>query len=224
MAENLQQNDTTAEPDSMEKIAKDFNIEETATQFREQAAPIRQEVQQPLRQQAVEQAPDPFDTDAHKAYLTRIAQGQNALETTLNAAMTKISAYEQRASREALEADIGKAVKAVNEIVDHPNPKLIEARLELEARDDPKFRTIWENRQKNPQALERALKVKANLFAEEFSVKVDPKLVTSQRALKLSQSQTATTTTKDPDANAAWENLTEEEFHQKWAQSVSGGY
>src|SRR6266481_5060707 len=110
MTEKLEQE--APEADSIEKITKDFGIEETATQFREQAAPIREA---PAKQEV----PDPFDTEAHKAYLARMAQGQSALEQTLTQAMTKISAYEQKASREALEADIGRAVKSVNEIVQH---------------------------------------------------------------------------------------------------------
>lgn len=212
-----QSNETTTEQDSIEKIAKDFNIEETAQTFRPQE-------QTNTTTEKPREVPDPLDTPAHKDYLSRLAQGQSALEQTLNQAMTKISAYEQKASRESLEADIGKAVKAVNEIVQHPNPKMVEVALELAAREDSKFKAIWDNRSKNPQALERALKVKANQLAEDFSVKVDPKLVASQRALKLSQSQTATTSTKEPDANSAWEGLSQEEFNQKWAQSVSGGY
>lgn len=219
-----QENVETPETDSMEKITKDFNIEDTATQFRQQVQPTHTEPQ-PQRQEPVKQeVPDPFDTEAHKAYLSRIAQGQSALEQTLTQAMTKISAYEQKASREALESDIGRAVKAVNEIVNHPNTKMVEVALELKARDDPKFKTIWDNRQKNPQALERALKVVGNQLAEDFSVRVDPKLVASQRALKLSQSQTATTTTKDPDANGEWDGLDQTDFQKKWNQMTSGGY
>jgi flagellar hook-basal body complex protein FliE len=222
MSETVQENQTP-ETDSMDKIVKDFNIEETATQFRSQVAPQSFEPPpQPVREPQKTEVPDPFDTEAHKAYLARMAQGQSALEQTLNQAMTKISAYEQKASREALESDIGRAVKVVNEIVQHPNPKMVEVALELAARDDPKFKTIWDNRAKNPQALERALKVKANQIAEEFSVKVDPKLVTSQRALKNSQSQTATTTTKEPDKDSEWEGLSEEEFQQRWARAVNG--
>lgn len=215
MTEELQQ--VAAEEDSIEKITKDFPIEETATQFRPQAQTTEQVTQtQPV--------PDPFDTEAHKAYLKNIADKGNALESTLTQAMTKISAYEQKASREALEADIDKAVTSVNEIVQHPNKKMVEVALELEARDDPKFKAIWDNRAKNPQALERALKVKANQLAESFSVKVDPKLVASQRALKNSQSQTATTTTKDPDGHPL-ENISDpDEFQRAWARSVSGGY
>lgn len=215
MTEELQQ--VAAEEDSIEKITKDFPIEETATQFRPQAQTTEQVTQtQPV--------PDPFDTEAHKAYLKNIADKGNALESTLTQAMTKISAYEQKASREALEADIDKAVTSVNEIVQHPNKKMVEVALELEARDDPKFKAIWDNRAKNPQALERALKVKANQLAESFSVKVDPKLVASQRALKNSQSQTATTTTKDPDGHPL-ENVSDpDEFQRMWARSVSGGY
>src|SRR5258708_9379293 len=106
MTEQTQQNQTTAEPDSMEKITKDFNIEETATQFRQQAQPATETQTQ---QRTVESPPDPFDTEAHKAYLSRMAQGQSALEQTLTQAMTKISAYEQKASRKPLESDTGRA-------------------------------------------------------------------------------------------------------------------
>ena len=87
---------------------------------------------------------------------------------------------------------------------------------------DPKLKAIWENRSRNPQALERALKVVAKEMQEKYSVRSDPDLVKSQRALKTSQQQMATTKTEEPDDG--WTGLSEEEFQTKWQRSVSGGY
>lgn len=218
--ENIQQTETVVEKeDSLDQITKDFGIEDQAQQFRQQVAPVKQE---PVQQFSPSNIPDPLDTEAHKAYLSKIEQNQSSLQQTLEKTIGTISAYEQKAQREALEADIGKAVKTVNEIVQHPKPRMVEVALELKAQEDPKFKAIWDNRQKNPQALERALKVVAKELQDDFSVKVDPDLVKSQRALKLSQQQTATTKKDEPED--AWSGLDEQEFSSKWNRAVSGGY
>lgn len=218
--ENIQQTDSAVEKeDSLDQITKDFGIEDQAQQFRQQVAPVKPEV--PPTPVAPANIPDPLDTEAHKAYLAKIEQNQSALQQTLEKTIGTISAYEQKAQREALEADISKAVKTVNEIVNHPKPKMVEVALELKAQEDPKFKAIWDNRQKNPQALERALKVVAKELAEDFSIKVDPDLVKSQRALKLSQQQTATTKKEEPDDGIPTDP---QEFAIWWNRSVSGGY
>jgi hypothetical protein len=219
--ENIQQTEQVVEKeDSLDQITKDFGIEDQAKEFRQQVAPVRQEVQQPQITQA--NIPDPLDTEAHKAYLAKIEQNQSSLQQTLEKTIGTISAYEQKAQRESLEADIAKAVKTANEIINHPKPKMVEVALELRAQEDKKFKAIWDNRQKNPQALERAIKIVAREIAEDFSIKVDPDLVKSQRALKLSQQQTATTKREEPENE--WSGLDEQEFSQKWNRMVSGGY
>ncbi len=220
--ENIQQTDEVVEKeDSLDQITKDFGIEDQAQQFRQQVAPVRQEVQQ-AQQVSPSNIPDPLDTEAHKAYLAKIEQNQSSLQHTLEKTIGTISAYEQKAQREALEADISKAVKTANEIINHPKPRMVEVALELRAQEDPKFKAIWDNRQKNPQALERAIKIVAKEIAEDFSIKVDPELVKSQRALKLSQQQTATTTRQEPEDK--WSGLDDAEFQREWAKAVSGGY
>ena len=206
--------------DSIDKIITDFNIEDTAKQFREQVAPQRIE---PQPQQRTEVIPDPLtDSDAHKAYLSNLASGQAALSQQLERTLGTISQFEANSRKAALESDIQKAVATVNEIVGHPKTRLIEAALEVEAQTDPKFKAIWDNRAKNPAALDRALKVKAKQLAEDFSFKVDPDLVRSQRALKTSQQQSYTTAKKEPGDE--WSGLDNDEFQKKWNQAISGGY
>ena len=219
MAENQVTETAPEKEDTIESITKEYGIEEQAQQFR-QSVPAKAEPAQ-VEKPSLESIPDPLDTEAHKAYMVRLSQGQTALQTTLDRAIGTISAYEQKTQREALEADIGKAVKTVVELTGL-DPELAEVGLELRAQKDPKLKAIWENRSRNPQALERALKVVAKEMQEKYSVRSDPDLVKSQRALKNSQQQMATTKTEEPDDG--WTGLSEEEFQTKWQRSVSGGY
>lgn len=137
--------------------------------------------------------PDPYDTEAHKAYLASLAQGTLATQQGLAEVARFLSQQQEREQKAALEQDISKAVTAVNEIVNHPKPKIIEAMLDAKARENPQFKALWNNRQRNPAAWSNALKVVAKEFASEFELKVDPKLVESQRALKASRQAMATT-------------------------------
>ena len=219
MAENQVTETAPEKEDTIDSITKEFNIESSVEQFR-QSMPANTEVRTE-HEIKPESIPDPLDTEAHKAYMTKIAQGQSSLQTTLDRAIGTISAYEQKAQREALEADIGKAVKTVVELTGL-DPELAEVGLELRAQKDPKIKAIWENRTRNPAALERALKVIAKDMSEKYSVRTDPDLMKSQRALKLSQQQSATTKTEEQDDG--WSGLSQEEFETKWARSISGGY
>ena len=120
-----------------------------------------------------------------------------------------------------LQADIGKAVETVNAEVNHPKPKVIEAILDAKAREDYRFKQLFDNRDKNPAAWEKALKVVAKEIKNDFSLKVDPNLQESQRQRKLAQSAMATTAA--PEKDDEWSNLTQEEFDAKWQRMASGG-
>jgi len=100
--------------------------------------------------------------------------------------------------------------------VGHPKPKVIEAMLDAEARENPKFKALWENRSKNPSAWDNALKITAKKFAEDLSVKVDPTLVAAQRARRASQKQMATTAPEEPDEK--WSD--DSKFEEQWNQML----
>lgn len=165
--------------------------------------------------------PDPYDTENFKAYIAR----QNAGTTALQEAVVNMASYLSNIQREQvaskLQADIQSAVGAVQKIVPDQDPEVIEAMLDGKARKDSRFKAIWENRGKNPSAWQNALNVVGREFAEKLSVKVDPSLVTAQRARKDAQKHMATTRQETQDES--WDNLKPDDFMTKWNQMVSGG-
>ena len=63
----------------------------------------------------------------------------------------------------------------------------------VEAKKDKRFLTIWENRQRNPQAYEAALKAVAGKLGKTYSLRADPQIAENQRALRDATSTKATT-------------------------------
>lgn len=218
--EQPQATQATPEP-TLDDVYREAGVSQPAAQAEPQQQAVPQQAPQRASTPQAPQIPDPYDTEAFKAYMAQQAQGQTQLQAALTAFSGYLNQIQLREARAALEADIKTAVEQVNEIVNHPRPKVIEAMIEAKAREDSRFRQLWDNRQKNPEAWSKALKAVGRQIAEDFSVKTDPKLVEAQRARKLAQSQMATTAREEPDAS--WDGLTQEQFNQKWEQLMSGG-
>lgn len=211
----------TKEPEvTLDDVYKDAGLDkivETQTQPQ-----VQQQTQIQETRQEPSKVPDPYDTEAFKAYVARLEAGTTALHQNQARIAEYVTRVERDRAKSALESDIKSAVETVNEVVNHPKPKVIEAMLDAEARENPKFKALWENRTRNPAAWESALKVTAKKFSEYLSVRVDPNLVAAQRARKDSQKQMATTDKEAPDSS--WDNLKQDEFEAKWNQMVSGGH
>jgi len=158
--------------------------------------------------------PDPYDTEAHKAYLAQLAKGQTETQEALRQVAGFLTQQQQKEAKAALDADIKSAVDTVNEVVGHPKPKVIEAMLDAKAREDVRFKALFENRAKNPAAWSNALKAVSREIAADLSVKVDPALQASQRARKIAQQQMATTEAPKSETEE-WESLSVEEQQAK---------
>ena len=170
----------------------DFSKLETGTQqqtTQQQAPP-----QQQPRQEEVH-VPDPYDQEGVKNWMTEQARRSSALSTSLQQVLGTLTAQQQATQIQRLEEDIGKAVNKVNEIVGLPdeNKQMLRYALDAKVDADPKFKQLWNNRHSNPIAWERAQVAVAQEFAKTFSVKVDPQIAADRRALRVSQSQSATT-------------------------------
>lgn len=165
--------------------------------------------------------PDPYDADGMKAYLAKQAESTKTLHQGLVQVASALNQYQMKERAAALKADIDSAVGEVNKVVNHPRPKVVEAMLDAEARDNPTFKALWDNRGKNPAAFNKALKVVAKKFASELDVKVDPKLVAAQEARRISQGATATTA-PDPSEKDSWAGLSQADFDARWQQMISG--
>jgi hypothetical protein len=94
--------------------------------------------------------------------------------------------------------------------------------LDAKAREDGRFKALFENRSKNPAAWNNALKAVGREFAADLSVKVDPALVAANRARKLAQSQMATTDGPKSDTEE-WESMSAAEQQAKMNRMLHDG-
>jgi hypothetical protein len=197
---------TTTEA-TLDDVYTKYNVEESASTFgaskpEQQQQPQfqpQQNFQQPAQDRSIS-VPDPtLDPAGHKQWETARYQDQQTLRQALHSVAGKLNQYEQAQRKQAEEAEIGKAVEFVNSSLGDAklDPDVVEISLGAEARRDPRFLALWENRQKNPKALQEGLKAFSNKLAKKFSMRVDPQIAENQRALKEATSTKATGTAEE---------------------------
>jgi hypothetical protein len=220
VVDSSQTNDTASEP-TLDDVYASVKFDEPAAPVQAApsipAIPNVQQVQQPVPSAV----PDPYDSEAFKAYMARQEAGTTELKQALSSTIAFLSNAQQEQAKKAIEADIQDAVKTVNEVVGFDKPKVVEAMLDAKAREDVRFKKLWDNRKANPTAWNNALKAVSREIANDLSVKVDPNLTKAQQARRLSQSQMATTSKDEPDES--WNNMSQDDFQRKWEQMVSRG-
>ena len=208
--------ETVNTPSDLGDIAKEFNVEEQANQFTARPA----QAPQPPVPQAPIHVPDPVvDQEGYRAYVNQQAQQSQRLEGTLRELDTRLKTWEQTIQQQKVEADVDAAVKIVNQKL-KVDPLLAEIALEKMYRSDKNFKHIWDNRDRNRPAFEKALNVAADKLSPMFSVRQDPQLAENVRSAKSSQQTMATT--KQADENDEWGNLSPREFAEKWERTKRG--
>lgn len=210
--------ETTAAPQpSLEDISKEFSVEEQTRSFTAQPQPSY--TPQPAYQPAP-QIPDPvLNPDAYAQYVWQQNPLVSQLGNTVQEVTAKLQAFEQQQTQAKLEADVNRAVTKVNEKL-KVDPMLAEAALEAEYRRNPTFKHIWDNRDRNPAAFDRALDVISNTLASRFAVRTDPQLLENQRAALSSQRTMATS----PQSSQAMDALKmpQGEFESWWESTKRG--
>lgn len=209
-----------AAPSGLEKVYKDFNVEDTAATFQPQQPQSQPApAQQPAPQAPSINVPDPFSAD-FPAYQARVAGQVQALTQAMNDVSGKLSAQERQFQTRQTEADIKQAVGVITEKAGI-DPDIAEVALEAKARKDPRFLKIWNNRSQNPKAFQAAIAAVASEFQQKYTVRQDPQLVENQRAVAASRNQMATTTKED--ANAEWAGMTAGERQAKVRMLINRG-
>ncbi len=200
----------TSEP-SLDDVYKQFNVQEAVESFT--ATPQKTEPQKEVI------IPDPaLDVNGFKDWAKNVHSADQEIRQTLTTVNERLTKFEQERVRVREEADLQKAVGILKEKVSGVDDEFLEIALAHKARKDPKLLSIWENRGKNPQALEAALKAVGNEFASKFAMKSDPQLAENARAMKASRDQKATT--QAPDIDERWRNP--DNFDREWDRLVNG--
>lgn len=210
---------TTAEPTepTLDDVYREAGLSEPTQPTQAQPAPTQAQPTQPS-EPAAPRLPDPQDPEGMRQYMASRDQGQTELTKAVKVMAGHLTLQSQREAQAKLETDIKSAVETVNDIVQHPKPKVIEAMIDAEARSDYRFKALWENRHKNPAAFNKALGVIAKRFQEDLSVKVDPKLTDAQRQRKLAQSAMATTAPDENEGDTRFNDPAT--FDQEWEKLV----
>lgn len=174
---------STAEP-SLEQVYESFKVETPQAQP-QQTAPAQPA--QPFH------VPDPaLDPEGFRRYEATKAAESQAVQQTLQKTLGQLTEMQQAAHREREEADIKKAVAFLKEGVPEADDDMLEVYLGSKARKDNRLIQVWQNRGKNPQAWDAALKAIRNEAVGKFAVKTDPQLAENQRAMKTAQQAMAT--------------------------------
>lgn len=173
-----------------EAVYKEYGIEEHAASFQPETP--KAPAPQATPTAPVFKAPDPFDPN-FGAWLTQQQQGTVAVQQALQATRQELGTLRQELHSERTEADIKRAVGSIAE-KSGLDPKFAEVAFQLRAKEDPRLLQIWNNRGKNPKALEKAIDAVAQEFKQTYTVRQDPQLLENQRAMRTSQQQMATTT------------------------------
>lgn len=181
-----------ADAPTLESIAKELSVEEQAQQFTSAVPQYQPQYQQPVQQPAF-RAPDPItDPEGYNRFLMQQTQSLQELTSTTKALADKYQSWERTTQEQRINQDVDKAVTRVNEKL-KVDPMLAEIALEKMYRTDANFKRIWDNRERNPQAYERALDVVADKLVPMFQTRQDPKIAGDIRAAKTSQQSMATT-------------------------------
>lgn len=209
-------------PDTLEDIAREFSVEDQANQFNAQPQPALAP-NAPARP-AVHAVPDPVtDPEGYRAYMADQANASDQISNLLGTIAQRLEKFETSQLQQKVEADLKAAVSKVNESL-KVDPMLAEIALEKMYRTDANFKKIWDNRERNPQAYQKALGVIAQKLAPTFAVRQDPQLTENQRAAQASTRTLASHKQGDydPRHKALYEPESQAEFDQAWEAFKKG--
>jgi hypothetical protein len=217
---DVNQDQSSVEPvesqQTLDDVYKEYNVEGVSRQFQAATAPQARPPEQP------QSIPDPItEPDRYRSYQAEMVNSQRNVQETLNQYGQVVSSLYQQEVVRNLEADINRAVDVVKSKIDGDIDRdMIEVALDLEARRDPRFRQLFEERQQKPQAWNKALEAFSRKAGDKFAMRADPQLAENQRAIRASQKTQATT--RSTSQNDEWANLSPSEFEQKWSQLAEG--
>ena len=214
-----QQTDVVSEP-TLDDIISEYNVPTNVSQ--EPQRPAQQEPQSYQMPASF----DPLDEASARQFAENVGQSQQVLSQQLRDVSSKLTQLEQERAELQVEADISKAVEAVSEGLDI-DPMVARVYLEVQAREKPAFRSMWENRQNDPKTLQKALNAMKKDIGDKFQAKLDPELTANLKAVQQSQQSMAGRNNEAPE-NSIEDALkgakSEGERQRIWQNIVHGGH
>ena len=206
---------TPSPDDALKSIASEFTVEEQARQFT--ATPYVQPQPQPAFTPPAPFIPDPVtDAEGYRAWVHQQIQAQSQVQSEIRQVTSELSQLRQERVQQKVNADVDRAVQIVNQKL-KVEPDLAEALLNMEYAKNPTFRRIFDNRDKNPIAFDKALGVLSDKFHSKVQVRQDPQLAENVRAAQSSQRTMATT--KQNSQQEEIGNMSDADFQRWWSQN-----
>jgi hypothetical protein len=203
---------------TLDDLYKESGLE--APQVQTQATPQVEQYAPPATPDL--NVPDPYDVEAHKAFIANLARNQQDLSKSLQEAQGKLASKERETMMAKLEEEISQASDFVSKESGIENPNLATFELNERARTDLKFKALWEGRNSSPQAkaaFTKSLNVIAKEISKKYEVRSDPQLVANRKALAASR-QSSSTTTQEESNEPAWASANGAEFQLNWDRMV----
>lgn len=214
----------TSDSQTLDQVYEKFNVEETARSFSPQ-----QQHQQPTAQPAPTappmgtDIPDPImDAAGFKAYLAKNHSAHAQALAHLTQTQQQLAVGEIRRKNEA---DVKSAVSQIRDKLGQDvDDEFIEVQLDYKSRKDPRFMSLFQNRDKNPAAWRAALNAVGNELKQKNQFKSDPQIAENVRAAKKSTESSLTSRNQDDGANPIEKRLqnakTPAEFDQEWRRMM----
>jgi hypothetical protein len=210
---------STTTPETLDSVYTKYNVEAEANTFNPQREPQTVTPQPAKVETAV---PDPvLDQEGFKKW----AGGQNQfLQTSLQSLQGELTQLRVERMKAREEADIKSAVSTFKSVTgEDVDDDIAEVALGQKARKDPKFLAVYQNRGKNPQAWNAAVRAYANEFKSKTSFKIDPQIAENQRAAKQSIQGSQSRSSEPPSGvEAQLASKTGKEFERAWRNYVDG--
>ena len=195
------------------------NAEATAP---ESMADIAGSIQEPMQQQE-SAAPEQQVNDNVSDMDSFIQQQSKRFDDLANKASQSMETVNQLAAREQqrlLNEAVDNAVEKINEGVNGDN-RLADSFLNSQYQRDPNFKRVFDNRDSNPQAYEKALGLLRDEWASMNKNRIDPQVAENQRALRESQQSGSTYVQNDRETELS--NMSDGDFMREMRRLANSG-
>ncbi len=175
------------------------------------------------QQQQSAQSGLPENMQQMQDYFNQQAGQLTQLRKTVEDATATLNDVADRENKRILNEAVDNAVAKINEGVDG-NAGLADTFLNHVYQNNPDFKKIFDNRDENPGALDKALGMLKEEWKGMNTKQIDSQVAENQRALQESQGKGGTAETQSGDEDARLEKLSDGDFmNEMRALAASGG-
>ena len=131
-----------------------------------------------------------------------------------------VDQFAQREQQRILDEAVDNAVAKINDGVDG-DARLADSFLNSQYQRDPNFQKVFDNRDANPEAYEKALGILKTEWQSMNQRNIDPQVAENQRALR--ESQQSGSTYQQPDRDRELSNMADGDFMREMRGMIRSG-